>query len=168
MLRLLAQRWGWLQPAGKSDQACVPTLRDIAQSAQPEPLWIPSGLCAETTLCGGIDATRALAARSVVGSRGAGDCSAARRSANRSIARARIRQPRLNQSDRADDVAVVPADAYEYRHLLSVAQPWNYSSTATTPLRTSCRTRVRSKPFPCWTEKRALRHVSSPTARPTV
>jgi len=28
------------------------------------------------------------------------------------------------QSDRADDVAVVPADAYEYRHLLSVAQPW--------------------------------------------
>lgn len=32
-------------------------------------------------------------------------------------------QPRQNQSDRADDVAVVPADAYEYRHLLSVAQP---------------------------------------------
>ena len=28
-----------------------------------------------------------------------------------------------NQSDRADDVAVVPADAYEYRHLFSVAQP---------------------------------------------
>jgi hypothetical protein len=27
------------------------------------------------------------------------------------------------QSDRADDVAVVPADAYEYRHLPDVAQP---------------------------------------------
>jgi hypothetical protein len=37
-------------------------------------------------------------------------------SANRSFARAQIRQPRQNQSDRADDVAVVPADAYEYRH----------------------------------------------------
>jgi len=109
---------------GKSDQACVPTLRDIAQKRAAgtalNPVWT---LSAESTLCGGIDATRALAARSVVGSRGAGDCSAARRSANRSIARARIRQPRLNQSDRADDVAVVPADAYEYRHLLSVAQP---------------------------------------------
>src|SRR5438067_8731371 len=37
--------------------------------------------------------------------------------------KARTRQPRQNQSDRADDVAVVPADAYEYRHLHGVAQP---------------------------------------------
>ena len=74
------------------DQACVPTLRDIAQKRAVgtalNPVWT---LSAESTLYGGIDATRALAARSVVGSRGAGDCSAARRSANRSIARARIR-----------------------------------------------------------------------------
>jgi hypothetical protein len=44
-------------------------------------------------------------------------------STNRRIARARTRAAAPNQSDRADDVAVVPADAYEYRHLLEVAQP---------------------------------------------
>ena len=83
---------GLTATCGNRDQACVPTLRDIAQKRAAgtalNPVWT---LSAESTLCGGIDATRALAARSVVGSRGAGDGSAARRSANRSIARARIR-----------------------------------------------------------------------------
>jgi hypothetical protein len=62
--------------------------------------------------------------RSVVGSYGVGDRYAARR----------LNQPEIRSSadpgshakllsDRADDVAVVPADAYEYRHLLDVAQP---------------------------------------------
>jgi hypothetical protein len=44
-------------------------------------------------------------------------------STNRRIARARSQAATPNQSDRADDVAVVPADAYEYRHLLELAQP---------------------------------------------
>jgi hypothetical protein len=57
----------------------VPTLRDIAQQRAAgtalSTRWTRS---AESTLCGGIDATLALAARSVVGSRGAGERSAAR------------------------------------------------------------------------------------------
>ena len=65
------------------------------------------------------------AAGSVISSRGAGDRGAAARRVswpeNRSSAdpgsHAKI------MSGRADDVAVVPADAYEYRHLLEVAQP---------------------------------------------
>jgi hypothetical protein len=32
-------------------------------------------------------------------------------------------QPRLLVSGRAADIAVVPADAYEYRHLRILAQP---------------------------------------------
>jgi hypothetical protein len=63
--------------------------------------------------------------RERVSSRGAGDRGAAAR---------RVSWPEFRSnadpgshaeivSDRADDVAVVPADAYEYRHLLEVAQP---------------------------------------------
>jgi hypothetical protein len=79
------------------------------------------------TRCGGIDATLALpyAAGSVNSSRGAGDrgcCGAARQLAeNRSSADSGSHAKIM--SGRADDVAVVPADAYEYRHLLEAAQP---------------------------------------------
>jgi hypothetical protein len=74
---------------------------------------------AESALCGGIDATLALpyTVRSVVGSYSAGDRNAARQFnqlENRSSAVPGSHAK--NQSDRADDVAVVPADAYEYRH----------------------------------------------------
>ena len=44
-------------------------------------------------------------------------------SANRRFAQSADPAATPNQSDRADDVAVVPADAYEYRHLHGVAQP---------------------------------------------
>ena len=92
MLRLLAQPMGLTATCGKPRSSlCANAARHRAERAAGtalNPVWT---LSAESTLCGGIDATRALAARSVVGSRGAGDCIAARRSANRSIARARIR-----------------------------------------------------------------------------
>ena len=38
MLRLLPNDGADCNLRKKSDQACVPTLRDVAQSAQPEPL----------------------------------------------------------------------------------------------------------------------------------
>jgi hypothetical protein len=44
-------------------------------------------------------------------------------SASRRIASMRNRKATPIVSGRADDVAVVPADAYEYRHLLNTAQP---------------------------------------------
>ena len=103
-------------------QRCA-TSRKAHGRNRSESCWIRS---AETVRCGGIDATLALpcAAGSVISSRGAGDRgAAARRLAGRISLERGFGSHAKIMSGRADDVAVVPADAYEYRHLLEVAQP---------------------------------------------
>ena len=99
--------------------------------ARSEPLCVQTGTrSADSTRCGGIDATRRFALPCAAGSadcsRGAGNHGAAARRfswpVNRSSAN-RAATPFV--SGRADDVAVVPADAYEYRHERKLAQPWS-------------------------------------------
>ena len=72
------------------------------------------------------DATLSLpfAAGSADGSRGAGKHGAAARRFSFAVNRSNA-EPAATPfvSGRADDVAVVPADAYEYRHEREVAQP---------------------------------------------
>ena len=125
ILRLLAHV-GQTATCGNSISSLCTAARHRAARAAGTALNPRRIRSAESALCGGIDATLALpyTVRSVIGSYSAGDRNAARRlnqPENRSCAdpgsHAKIR------SDRADDVAVVPADAYEYRHELNVAQP---------------------------------------------
>jgi hypothetical protein len=81
---------------------------------------------AVTTRYGGIDSLALpYAAGSVISSRGAGDRGAAARGVSWPECRSSADPGNHAKimSGRADDVAVVPADAYEYRHLLEAAQP---------------------------------------------
>ena len=129
------------------------------------PVWT---LGAESTLCGGIDATRALAARSVESSRGAGDCSL-RRGAQPTEHRSSA-DPGSHAKLRATERTT----SQSYRRTPTSIATYSVSrNPELTPPRHRPRCELRAEPRfveirSRLTEKRALRHVSAPPEHPGV